>query len=129
MSQETLEVVFRRDLTNDLEYIQDRVGKTGCGFSQAIIAQLAAEINANERFNNKFTFSQVVLVEGDEYYVKGRIIWGYRVSLAYSVACLCETMQTLLYNDPQVAVAGHFRVVSIQQPDDDLWPVPPWHQD
>lgn len=111
-------IVFSRSLSDDQEYIEDRIKEARqtkhLSFTEAILAQLQAEIDQNDVFKGRFRFSQVVSLHQDTYYCLGEIDYEGPEGDGEAFDKFMEEFQ-VCYDE--FGMAGHYEVIpSSDQP-------------
>lgn len=105
-------IVFSRSLGDDFEYIEERQAESRkterISYTEAILAQLRAEIDQNEVFKGRFRFSQLVSFYYDTYYVLGEIDYEGADDDGAAFDKFMEEFQ-VCYDE--YGMAGHFQVV------------------
>jgi hypothetical protein len=123
-------VLFQRSFMDDTDAVGGIEKLTGGNgdVSQALIDQLASEINLNPAFRNRFVFSPYIIFDGNEYYVLGQITVNsaQKNSIEAGDKFVEEFQST--YDD--YGMAGHFRIEptdnQVRWSEPDSWPMPPW---
>ncbi len=126
-------VLFQRSFLDDADAVglERLLGQGDGNLRQALIDQLASEINLNPAFRNRFVFSPYIIFAGNEYYILGQITFNSpeKNSLEAWDKFLHEFQST--YDN--YGMAGHFRIEPTENQSDlrdwakeDAWPVPPW---
>ncbi len=124
-------VLFQRSFLDDADAVGGLEKLTGGGdVSQALIDQLAREINLNPAFRNRFIFSPYIIFAGNEYYVLGQIT--VNAPAKNLVEVVDKFVKEFQVTYDTYGMAGHFRIepandhIRWSQPD--KWPVPPWSE-
>ena len=128
----THRVLFQRSFIDDADAVGGMEKLTGKGdVSQALIDQLASEINLNPAFRNRFIFSPYIIFDGNEYYILGQITVNRPEK--NSIEAVDTFVKEFQDTYDTYGMAGHFRIEPIGNqsdlrdwPKEDAWPVPPW---
>jgi len=124
-----LRVLFQRSFIDDADAVGGMEKLTGKGdVSQALIDQLASEINLNPTFRNRFVFSPYIVFDGNEYYILGQIT--VNSSQKNSIEVGDKFVNEFQDTYDTYGMAGHFRIEptddKIRWSEPDSWPMPPW---